>query len=58
MFIGRTDAKAEALILWPTDKKKQLIRKDPNAGKDWKQLEMTEGEMTGWHHQLNGYEFE
>ena len=53
MFIGRTDAEAEAPILWPPDAKSWLIWKDPDAGKDWGQGEkgMTEGEMVGWHHQ-------
>jgi len=63
LFIGRTDAETEAPILWPTDTKSQIIRKAksfPDAGKDWKQEEkgMTEDEMVGWHHQLNGHEFE
>ena len=60
MFIGRTDAEAEALILWPPDVKKWLIRKDPDSGKDWEQEEKgaTEDEMVGWHHWLNGHEFE
>ena len=59
IFIGRTDAEAESPIVWPPDAKNWLLRKDPDAGKDWKQEEkgMTE-EMAGWHHQLNGYEFE
>ena len=59
-FIGRTDAKAEALILWPPDAKNWLIKKDPDAGKDWRQEEkgMIEDEMVGWHHQLYGHEFE
>ena len=50
----------EAPILWTPDVKKQLIRKDPDAGKDWRQEEkrMTEDEMVGWHHQLEGHEFE
>ena len=58
IFIGRTDAEAEALILWPPDAKSQLIRKDPDAGKDWGQEEkgMTEDEMVGWLHWFNGYE--
>ena len=58
IFTGRTDA--EALILWPPDAKCQLIRKDPDAGKDWKQEKKrtTEGEMVGWHHWLNWHEFE
>ena len=58
--LGRIDAEAETPILWPPDVKNWLIRKDPNAGKDWRQEEkgMTEDEMAGWHHQLNEYEFE
>ena len=57
IFIGRTDA--EALILWPPDGKSQLIKKDPDAGEDWRQEEksMTEDEMVGWHHRLNGHGF-
>ena len=60
IFIGRTDAEAEAPILWPPDAKSQLIGKDPDAGKDWRQEEKgtTEDEMAGWHHWLIGYEFE
>ena len=60
IFIGRTDAKAEAPIVWPHDVKNWLIGKDPDAGKDWTQEEneMTEDEMVGSHHQLNGHEFE
>ena len=57
IFIGRADP--EAPILWPPDVKSQLIRKDPDAGKDWGQEKrMTEDEMVGWHHQLSGHEFE
>ena len=58
IFIGRTDA--EAPILWPPDAKNWLIRKDSDAGKDWRQDEkgITEDEMIGWHHQLDGHEFE
>ena len=58
IFIGRT--KAEAPILWPPDAKNWLIREDTDAGKDWRWEEkgMTEHEMVGWHHQLNGHEFE
>ena len=56
---GRTDAEAEALVLWPPDVKSWLTGKDPNSGKDWRQEKgTTEDEMVGWHHQLNGYEFE
>ena len=59
IFIGRTDAKAEAPILWPLDVKSQLIKKEPDAGKDWGQEKgATEDKMVGWHHQLNGHEFE
>ena len=59
-FIGRTDAEAEAPILWPSDVKSRFIWKDPDAGKDWRQEEKgtTEDEMVGWHHRLNGHEFE
>ena len=58
--MGRTDAEAKALGFWPHDVKSRLIRKDPHSGKDWKQEEkgMTEDEMVGCHHQLNGHEFE
>ena len=58
IFIGSTDAKAETPILWPPDVKSWLIGKDPNAGKDWRQKKkgMTEDEMVGWHHQLDGHE--
>ena len=60
IIIGRTDADAEAPKLWLPDAKNWLIRKDPDTGKDWRQKEkgMTEDEMVGWHHQLNGHEFE
>ena len=60
IFTGRTDAEAITLILWPSDAKSQFIGKDPDVGKDWRQEEMgtTEDEMVGWHHQLNGHEFE
>ena len=59
IFIGRTDAKAEAPILWPPDAKDWLIWKDLDVGKDWRQEKgMTEDKMVGWHHQLNGHEFE
>ena len=58
MFIGRTDVEAETPILWPHDAKSWLIRKDPDAGKDWGQEKgTTEDEMVGWHHQLNGHGF-
>ena len=60
IFIGTTDAKAEAPMLWPSDVKNWLLRKDPDAGKDWRWEEKgtTEDEMVGWHHQLDGHEFE
>ena len=60
VFIGRTDAKPEAPILWPPDVKNWFIGKDPDAGKDWRQEEKgkTEDEMVGWNHWLDGHEFE
>ena len=60
IVIGRTDAEAEALVLWPSNLKNLLIGKEPDAGKDWGQEEKgaTEDEMVGWHHRLNGHEFE
>ena len=60
IFIRRTDAEAEAPILWPPDVKNWVIGKDPDAGKDWRQevKGMTEDEMVGWYHRLNGHEFE
>ena len=60
VFIGRTDAEAEAPKLWPPDGRNWPIGKDPDAGKGWRQEEkgMTEDEMVGWHHQLDGHEFE
>ena len=67
IFIGRTDAEAEPPILWLSDANSWLTGKDPEAGKDWEQEEnrvtkdknrMTEDEMLGWHHQLNGHESE
>jgi len=60
IFIERTDAKAETPILWPPDAKNWLTGKDPDAGKDLRQKEkvVTEDEMAGWHHRLNGHEFE
>ena len=52
MFIGKTDAEAEAPVLWAPDVKNWLIGKDPDAGKDWRQeeKEITEDETVGWHH--------
>ena len=60
MFFGRNDAKAETPVLWPPPAKSWLIGKDSDAGRDWGQEEkgMTEDEMAGWHHQLDGHEFE
>ena len=60
VFIGSSDAEAETPILWPHDVKSWLIWKAPDAGKDWRQeeKEMTEDEIIGWHHQLNGHEFD
>ena len=60
IFIGKTDAEAEAPIFGPPRAKNWLIWKDPDAGKDWRQEEkgMTEYEIVGWHHWLNGHEFE
>ena len=60
VLFGRTDAEAETPILWPPDAKNQLVGKDPDAGIDLGQEEkgMTEDEMAGWHHQLDGHEFE
>ena len=60
IFIGGTDVEAETPILWPPDAKKWLIRKDPNARKDWRREEKgtIEDEMVGWHHRLDGHEFE
>ena len=58
--IGRTNAEAEALILWPPYKKSQLTGKEPNAGQDWGRRRRggQEDKMAGWHHRLNGHEFE
>ena len=59
IFIERTDVEAETPILWPPDAKNLLFGKDPDAGKDWRQEEeTTEDEMVGWHHRLDGLEFE
>ena len=60
VFIGRTDAEAETLILWPPDAKSWLGGKDCDAGRDWGQEEKgtTEDEMAGWHQRLDGHEFE
>ena len=59
-WIRRTDVEAETPILWPPDMKNWLIGKDPDLGKDWRQEEKgtAEDEKVGWHHQLNGHEFE
>ena len=60
VFTGRTDAEAETLILWPPHAKSWLVGKDPDAGRDGgrRRRGTTEDEMAGWHHQLNGHEFE
>jgi len=60
VFTERTDAEAETPILWPPHARSWLIGKDPDAGRDWGQKEkgMTEAEMGGWYHQLDGHEFE
>ena len=60
IFLGSTDAEAETPILCLPAAKSQLIGKDPDAGKDWRQEEegMTEDKIVGWHHRLNGHEFE
>ena len=60
IFIGRTDAEVEIPVLWLPDAKNWLIVKAPDAGKDWRQEEkgITADKMVGWHHQLNGHEFE
>ena len=60
IFIGRTDAEAEIPILWPPDVKNWLNGKDPDTGEDWRQEEKgtTECWMVGWHHWLDGHEFE
>ena len=59
VFIGRTDVEAEMPIFWPPDAESWLIWKDPDFGKDWRRKEkgMTDDEMVGWHHWLNGHEF-
>ena len=59
MFFGRTDVEAETPVLWPPDAKSRLTGKDPDAGKHWGQEEkgMTEDEMVGWQHRLNGRGF-
>ena len=58
VFIGRTDAETETPILRLPHEKSWLIGKDPDAGRDWRQKGTTEDEMAGWHHWLNGHEFE
>ena len=60
LLIGRTDAETEAPILWPPDVKSQVIGKDPDAGKYWRQgaKGMIADKMVGWHHRLNGHESE
>ena len=60
VFFGRNNAEAETPVLWPPHVKSGLIGKDSDAGRDWGQEEKgtTEDEMAGWHHRLNGIEFE
>ena len=60
VFIGRTDAEAETPILWPPHAKSRLIGKDLDGGRNWGQEEkgMTEDEMAGWHHRLDGHDFQ
>ena len=60
VFFGRNDAKAETPVLCPPDAKSCLIGRDSDAGRDWGQEEkgMTEDKMVGWHHQLDGHEFQ
>ena len=60
IFIGMTDAEAEAQVLWPPDAKYQPTGKDPDTAKDWGQeeKEVTEDEMVGWHYWFNEHEFE
>ena len=60
VFFGRNDTKAETPVLWPPHAKSWLIGKDSDAGRDWGQEQkgMTEDEMAGWHHWLDGHEFE
>ena len=59
IFIGRTDTEDEAPILWAPDGKNWLFRKDPDAGKDLRHEKVTtEDEMVGWHHWVDGHEFE
>ena len=60
VFFVRNDAKAETPVLWPPHEKSSLIGKGPDDGRDWGQEEkgMTEDEMAGWHHRLDGHEFE
>ena len=60
IFIRRTDAEAETPIFWQSDAKNWLIWEDPDADKDWRweKKGTTEDEMVGWHHRLDGHEFE
>ena len=60
IFIGRTNVEAETPIIWTPDAKDWLIGKEPDAGKDWRQEKkgMTQDEMVGWRHWLDGHEFE
>ena len=60
IFIGNTDTEVEAPVLWPPDAKSRLFGKEPDAGKNWGQEEkgMRKDEIVGWHHRVNGHEFE
>ena len=58
VFTGRTDADSETPILWPPDEKNRPTGKECDAGRDWEEKGMTEDEMAGWHHRLDGREFE
>ena len=59
IFVGRTDAEAETPVPWPHDVKNWFIGKDPDLGKDWRQKKGTrEDEVVGWHHWLDGHQFE
>ena len=59
IFIGKPDAEVKTPVLWAPDAKNWFIGKDPDSGKDWRREEkgMTEDEMVGWYHRLNGHEF-
>ena len=58
VFIGRTDIEAEAPVPWPPDANSWLIRKEPDAEKDWRKKEKRVDEMVRWYHWFNGHEFQ